>query len=305
MTILIFFLSLFTLSSCSIVKDEITDLLSPLDKTLPYITDYEMKNNSTLEISFSETVMIEEVIINGEIKDKKRVGKDFSLDFGFTLNKGEKMTIALTFSKNNKNTARAFITLYGKNDNIPTLLINEVSIKGTKNSPDRIELLVIKEGDASGVVVTDNISGNDFLLPSLSLNKGDIIVIYWKDKREKEKEEREGRKTTYYLEANMGSTLSGTTGGIIVREEKDGKVMDALLYHDGSELSKKEEELFSLVKEEENWSGEYVSSLLVTSSRVLARLPGAIDTDSSDDWFTTEARKSSFGYENTYSPYSK
>lgn len=305
MTILIFFLSLFTLSSCSIVKDEITDLLSPLDKTLPYITDYEMKNNSTLEISFSETVMIEEIIINGEIKDKKRVGKDFSLDFGFTLNKGEKMTIALTFSKNNKNTARAFITLYGKNDNIPTLLINEVSIKGTKNSPDRIELLVIKEGDASGVVVTDNISGNDFLLPSLSLNKGDIIVIYWKDKREKEKEEREGRKTTYYLEANMGSTLSGTTGGIIVREEKDGKVMDALLYHDGSELSKKEEELFSLVKEEENWSGEYVSSLLVTSSRVLARLPGAIDTDSSDDWFTTEARKSSFGYENTYSPYSK
>lgn len=305
MTILIFFLSLFTLSSCSIVKDEITDLLSPLDKTLPYITDYEMKNNSTLEISFSETVMIEEVIINGEIKDKKRVGKDFSLDFGFTLNKGEKMTIALTFSKNNKNTARAFITLYGKNDNIPTLLINEVSIKGTKNSPDRIELLVIKEGDASGVVVTDNISGNDFLLPSLSLNKGDIIVIYWKDKREKEKEEREGRKTTYYLEANMSSTLSGTTGGIIVREEKDGKVMDALLYHDGSELSKKEEDLFSLVKEEENWSGEYVSSLLVTSSRVLARLPGAIDTDSSDDWFTTEARKSSFGYENTYSPYSK
>lgn len=305
MTILIFFLSLLTLSSCSVVKDEITDMLSPLDKTLPYITDYEMKNNSTLEISFSESVMIEEAIINGEIKDKKRVGKDFSLDFGFTLNKGEKMTIALTFSKNNKNTARAFITLYGKNDNIPTLLINEVSIKGTKNSPDRIELLVIKEGDASGVVVTDNINGNDFLLPSLSLNKGDIIVIYWKDKREKEKEEREGRKTTYYLEANMSSTLSGTTGGIIVREENDGKVMDALLYNDVSELSKKEEELFSLVKEEENWSGEYVSSLLVTSSRVLARLPGAIDTDSSDDWFTTEARKSSFGYENTYSPYSK
>lgn len=305
MTILIFFLSLFTLFSCSVVKDEITDLLSPLDKALPYITQYKMKNNSTLEISFSETVMIEEVVINGETKDKKRVGKDFSLDFGFTLQKSEKITIALTFSKSNKNTSRAFLTLYGKNDNIPTLLINEVSIKGTKNSPDRIELLVEKEGDAAGVVVTDNTSGNDFLLPSLFLNKGDIVVIYWKDKREKDKEEREEGKKTYYLEANMSSTLSGTTGAIIVREEKDGKIMDALLYHDGSTLSKKEEELFSFVKEEENWSGEYVSSLLVTSSRVLARLPGAIDTDSSDDWFTTEARKSSFGSENTYSPYSK
>lgn len=305
MAILIIFLSLFTLSSCSVVKDEITDLLSPLDKTLPYITQYQMKNNSILEISFSETVMVEEVIINGEIKDVKKVGKDFSLAFGYTLKRGEKIAIALSFSKSNKNTARAFFTLYGKNDNIPTLLINEVSIKGTKNSPDRIELLVTKEGDAAGVVVTDNISGDDFLLPSISLNAGDIIVIYWKDKREKEKEERFGGKITYYLEANMSSTLSGTTGGIIVREEKDGKVMDALLYHDGSQPSKKEEALFSLIKEEENWSGEYVSSLLVTSSRVLARLPGAIDTDSCDDWFTTEARKSSFGSENTYSPYSK
>lgn len=305
MTILILFLSLFTLSSCSVVKDEITDLLSPLDKTLPYITEYEMKNNSALKISFSETVMLEEVIINGETKDNKRVGKVFSLDFGFTLKRGEKMTLALTFSKNNKNTARAFLTLYGKNDNIPSFVINEVSIKGTKNSPDRIELLVTKEGDSAGVVLTDNNSGDDYILPSLPLNKGDIVVIYWKDKREKEKEERDGIKTTYYLEASMSSTLSGTTGAVIVKDEKNGKIMDALLYHDGSALSGKEEELFTALKDDGNWSGEYVSSLAVTSSRVLARLPGAIDTDSSDDWFTTEARKSSFGYENTYSPYSK
>ena len=44
-------------------------------------------------------------------------------------------------------------------------------------------------------------------------------------------------------------------------------------------------------------------SNLVTSSRVLARLPGGWDTNTRDDFFITEPRKSTFGYPNEYYPY--
>ena len=49
--------------------------------------------------------------------------------------------------------------------------------------------------------------------------------------------------------------------------------------------------------------GEAFDSTLTTSSRVIARLPGGVDTDSSDDFFITAARRSTFGEENEYVPY--
>ena len=53
------------------------------------------------------------------------------------------------------------------------------------------------------------------------------------------------------------------------------------------------------------WEGEPVSSVLVTASRVIARLPGGQDTNSADDFFITEARTSTFGTTNEYFPYSE
>ncbi|MCI7605902.1 MAG: hypothetical protein MSS69_04020, partial [Spirochaetales bacterium] len=51
------------------------------------------------------------------------------------------------------------------------------------------------------------------------------------------------------------------------------------------------------------WEGDAFDSSLVTSSRVISRLPGAIDTETSDDFFVTAARRSTFGEENDYAPY--
>ena len=52
------------------------------------------------------------------------------------------------------------------------------------------------------------------------------------------------------------------------------------------------------------WFGEPIDSSLVTSSRVLSRIPGGIDSNSAEDWFTTKARMSTFGEENTLDVYS-
>ena len=59
-----------------------------------------------------------------------------------------------------------------------------------------------------------------------------------------------------------------------------------------------------LIKEGE-WTSEPISSLDVTSSRVIARYPGGIDSNSADDFFITAARKSTFGEPNQFIPYAE
>lgn len=303
-------LYLFILSSCSNRDVIIENLLKGEDRTCAEILEYGLVDNSSFSIRFSEKVIIKEVSYNGRKKKVQIIGDSVTLTLPFTLDMGEKYTLALTYSKNGGNTTRSFFTLYGKNPDKAGLIINEVSTDGSRTNPDRIELLVTKRGNTGGMMITDDEKTTGVVLPDMYVNKNDIIVIYWDTKSGKNTVIRDYEKNlyTYYIDGGMKSTLISTTGALLLYDEVGGKVIDALLYSDFTEASMKKEDFLSLLaflEEEGEWDGDPVSSIHVTSSRVLARLPGGIDTDSADDWFTTAARCSSFGEPNTYSPYSE
>ena len=194
----------------------------------------------------------------------------------------------------------------GKNPDIPKVLINEVSIKGTSASPDRIELLIMEKGNVAGMRVEDGNWG--YTLPSIEVKKDDLILIYWDKPTTRSHYLRSDGKMTYVLNAYAPSTLSGTEGLLILKREKDGETADALLYSDkgeaafsGEEKKSQRDGLIALGQ----WEGEVFDSSLVTSSRVIARLPGGVDSDTSEDFFITQARKSSFGELNSYLPYNE
>lgn len=301
--IILLFLLLFASCEEEIEKENV--LLEKSSKPSELL-DYSVIDNSILSLSFSEIVELEEIVIDGKKKNEKILDKDFSIPLDKTLSLGERITVALTVANNRGDLTRIFITLYGKNENKATLLLNEISIKGTKTSPDRIELLVTKGGNTSGLRLTDDLSQKGIILPPIEVSRGDILVVYWDSETKKETIERDNGKKTYYLSGNMDHTLISTTGAIILFEDEGENVMDGILYSDfssseyGKERYDKCLELLSLSYE---WSGDAVSSEFVTSSRVLTRLQGGIDTNSADDWFTCAARKSSFGEENSYYPY--
>ncbi|MBQ0070844.1 MAG: hypothetical protein KBS81_03160 [Spirochaetales bacterium] len=303
-------LVLLILVSCQIAPLPAEDVLYPLDKTIPQVVEHRLEGNSVFVLAFSETVEMTEMVLDGTVSHPYSLGSTFRLPLPHPISPGEGMTASFTVKKANGNTSRCSFRLVGVNDNLPVLVINEVSTKGTTSSPDRIELLVMEKGNTLGVYLSDGIDGNGMALPSLFVNKGDLIVVYWNVRTTRSREEKDDGKTVvWYLNANSPATLSGNNGVLLLQEAKDGRTMDALLYSDGSTESHsgygsvKGEKTAKMLLEEGSWSGEPMDSSFVTSSRVFARLPGGVDSDSAGDWFITAARKSTFGERNTYSPY--
>ncbi len=305
--LLILFLVVLLLS-CANKDITIENLLAGKNKNGATVIEYGLVDNSTFSIRFSERVEIREVVFNGERAAKSLVGETITIPLPYTLDMGEKFTLALTFTKNGGNTTRASFTLWGKNSKKAGLLLNKVSVDGNRTNPDRIELLVTKGGNVGGMAVTDDIAKEGVVLPSMDVKRGELIVIYWDSRSGKENFIRDYEKGlyTYYINGGMESTLISTTGGVIVYDEVGGNIIDALIYSNFTEASTKKDKftaLVELLEEEGEWEGEAVSSEEITASRILARLPGGIDRNTADDWFTTTP-KVKFGYEHTYTPYS-
>ncbi len=307
------FIFLSLLLSCN-GKLKLSDELLFADRELVRILSHTLNGNDEISVSLSDTAMLVEYTFKGIRMHSGAIGSSFSIPLPAPLEMGEVECFSLTLKKDTGAITRASFLLVGKNKNIPSLIINELSIKGTSTAPDRIELLALTSGNLKGVIVSDELDFKDkehYSFPDMEVQAGDIIVLYWDREGEERRIVRKNGSSTYFMNARMDSTLISTDGLLAIFADYDGHILDALIYSDdpeneenpfGTEVLKEKAEY--LIKEG-FWYGEPIDSSLVTSSRVLARFPDIMDSDSAEDWFTTEAKKSSFGEENTayiYSP---
>ena len=301
--IILFLLSSF---SCSEKGAAVENVLSTVDRRPAQILSYSLGDNKTFLIRFSERVLITQVVYDGTKRKTNLAGDTFSIPLERELGMGEKYTLAITFEKNGGNTGRAYFTLYGRNDRKASLLINEVSMRGDKTNPDRIELLVTKNGNTGGFILTDEVGTAAVVLPPLEVRRGDIIVVYWETRSGKTTVSRSETLCTYYIDGEADHTLISTTGAVLLYDENGGDIVDAILYSDFTSASTSKEKYnaaAALLSENGGWEGPAVDSTDVRTTRVLARMPGGVDTNSADDWFVTAVKKATWGEENVYAPY--
>ncbi len=299
------------LSSCEKDMTPI-DIFKNTPKELPRLVSYTLRDNKRVELEFNETVLLSETLYKGVKERPGIMNSHFILELSTPLNMGESEYFHLSAKNENGSTARISLRLIGRNTNIASVLLNEISTAGTNSSPDRIELICTKEGNTAGIILSSgyiNSPGYSFILPDIEVKKNDIILIYWDKETKEEKRELSDGNTAYYLNAKATKTLLSTKGIIVLESEYQGAVMDAFVYTDDYSSdweglgSEKLYEDYKLLKESGAWSGSAADSSKITSSRVFSRLPGAVDTDSLDDWFITKARTSTFGEMNIYTPY--
>ncbi len=284
--------------------------LTNKNRTCAKVVSYSLLDNLSFFIRFNQIVEIKEYVIDGKKYDGFPFCEEFIIPIDKGLKKGEKKTLSLTASTPEGNLTRASFSLTGKNENVPQLLLNEISVKGTSSSPDRIEIVILSDGNLAGVRVSDGYNGSykhQYTFPDMDVRRYDIVVLYW-DKKTTERTEKGDFGSVYYINALSPSTLAGPSGVILLEKDSEGEILDAFMYADLSneenfEKNEKIQNLQKVLDEKEAWFSLPVDSALVTSSRVFARRPGFQDNNSSDDWFITKARTSTFGAFNVYSPY--
>ncbi len=300
------------LTSCIAQAGRIYDAFLGKDKEMPKLLKYEMVNNNAMRLVYDEDVTLTNIIFNGLPLDYSMHGTIFIVPFGTTIKRGESIIFSVTAEDAAGNSSKASIAATGKNTEIPEALINEVSIKGTKEAPDRVEILFLESGSMAGMAVTDGLWGEEnhaVILPDITVKQGDVAVIYWDNEPENTDTIDNFGKKGYIISGKSEKTLSGTNGTILLWNERNGEIADGIIYTTGeSDLADgygnnrtKNAAQYLLRKGE--WEGEPISSALVTASRVIARLPGGPDNNSAADFFITAARASTFGKENNFIPY--
>lgn len=308
---ILFVISVLLLVSCPSETFDLHNLVAT-DRKTPVMVGFKLYANRIASVDFDEPVVLLEAISGDR---RLRCGKNLSrlqnIDLERVLEAGIEERLSFTVENAQGNTSRFSIPVTGINLDQAHALITELGTKGTKTSPDRIELHITKDGSTAGLCVADAIIGLDdhrFHLPDLDVKKNDIIVISWDHGTPGgTRIEQDGLYRIYHLDAGSGRTLQGNNGVVILYSHINGggKIMDALPYNsrdavmsDGFGNEKSRLSVLRLL-EDGQWEGGTVESDEVTTSRVIARYWPYQDSNTKDDFYITAARNSTFGRRNT------
>jgi hypothetical protein len=232
------------------------------------------------------------------------------------------------------NSASFLADFYGYNPQVPRLLINELTPRGSGNHPDLVELKVATAGNLGGVVLYCGVPesfDNRLIFPALSVSAGSFIIVHCKpggdpaevdeikDMTQSGGQDASGKAWDFWLKDGKG--LGGNNGVLSLYERPGGACMDGILYSNRTSQSDEAYRGFGsaemLARADKlvgdgGWkaSGPHVtpedgvSPEGSTSTRSLCRSSGSADTDAAEDWHIVPTRKASFGADNSDEVYS-
>jgi hypothetical protein len=227
------------------------------------------------------------------------------------------------------NSASFLVDFYGYNPQVPRVLINELTPRGSGSHPDLVELKALTAGNMGGVVLYlggPDSYDNRLVFPSLSVAAGSFILVHCKpagdpaevneckDMAESGGQDASGKAWDFWLEEAKG--LGGNNGVVSLYERPGGACMDGILYSNRTSQSDEAYRGFGsadmLARAEKlasdgGWkpSGPRVSPEDAvnpegsTSTRSICRSSVSADTDAAEDWHIVPTRKASFGADNS------
>jgi hypothetical protein len=137
-----------------------------------------------------------------------------------------------------------FLTrFYGFNGEVPRLLINEFTTRGTGNHPDAVELMATEGGNMGGVVLYEGTPANyddRLIFPAFPVAAGQFLIIHFKPEGiAEEVDETESTDLSGGLDASDraydfwipgGGGISGNNGVISCYDRPGGAILDGVLY---------------------------------------------------------------------------
>jgi hypothetical protein len=304
------------------------------DLSPPEVVTMELADAKTLIVTFNEPVenLDSQIlgseglgVITGELVAEDRA----SFSFEHAADPGAESFLEAQVEDASGNNLRFIGRFYGLNENLPALVLNEITTQGSGNHPDLVEILVIESGDMAGVALYEGIPENweqRIIFPPLQVAAGDFIVVHFKpDGIAAEQDEltdmsasggKNATDTAWDFWVPEGSGLSGNNGVIALTKNPMGGYIDVFLYSNRTSSSDERYRGFGSTKVMERadavaaagawvYAGEAVAPEDAvdpedsTATRSMSRGSDTADSNSKADWHITPTSGISPGAANT------
>jgi len=312
--LLLIILYILIASACDAqAQRELFNVLAGTDHQGPVLMETKATGTHTATYRFDEMVFCssEDFRIGADdnsIRSVTTFEEEVKLIFTRPLRPGFRIMVEGRVSDQFGNTLTFSSGVWGFNDRLPAVRINEFTTKGSPTNPDRVELLAFTDGNLAGLTLYDGLSesfDSECILPSYEVKKGDHVVI----------EYSEGLRQKHPIEFYGGPVGLGANNGVIsLYDSPDGAMIDAVLYSNRTSSSDNDYGGFGtskvhqralLLEESGQWDAypivpeAGVDSTYSTATRSICRTEDAPDTDTRSDWHIVPTSKASFGSPNS------
>jgi hypothetical protein len=237
-------------------------------------------------------------------------GKFIYVNLDSSLRPGMKSEVKGRVKDYSGNTSGFSIQVWGYNPELPQVLINEFTTKGTAKSPDRTELRMLSPGNINGMTLYNGVP-SDFdalvVFGDIDVRTDDVVVVWWtEDIGVPEIQEDNAGGRVFNICAQSTEALPSNNGAMVLcgSPALGADVLDAVVYSNfGASFegygTRSALERATWVISSGAWSGDPLDSTTSTATRSMGRLPDADDSDSARDWIVTVTGGASFGARNS------
>lgn len=296
-------------------ESDFINVLSGKDRRPPVLLALEASGESTLKCTFDEVTWCDRNATYCEPHTILSIidgSPSIIIELSSKVEPGTQTHLTLRAYDQRGNSMCLSAPCWGKNERLPAILINEFTTKGSGNNPDRVELLILQDGNLAGLTFLDGIGSlydSEFTFPAVEVKQGQRAVLEYSDYNSSDNE-----KLYYRIDA---PGLGSNNGILTLYDAPGGALIDALLYsnrtHDsdtayGGFGTKKVHERALLLQESGAWRcfdplgirpEDGIDSTYSTATRSMCRKEESEDTNSKEDWYVVPTGKASFGEPNS------
>lgn len=310
-----------SLSGCEAQpQQDLHNVLLGTDHYSPVLLEAYATGRYTAEYRFDEMIfstLSQFTVVSSDAESQRIIDvhpyeETVTLEFASPLVPGRRTQVRGTVADKAGNTLSFSVGVWGYNDRVPSLLINEFSTKGSSANPDRVEMLALSDGNLAGVALyhgMPDIFDSETVFPSWEVSTGDYLVVVFGN-------EPETLPEGWLWGGDVG--LGANNGVVSLASRPQGDLIDAVLYSNRTSDSDENYHGFG-TRKVQLWaqsleaSGHWdslpvtpesgVDSTHSTATRSFCRTEGEPDTDSRDDWHIVPTRGATFGEKNSEEVY--
>jgi len=280
--------------------DAVFEAVVSLDVVPPIYVEARMPAADRLSLGFSEAVRIVSLRFSPDlpVAGLSDGGEVALVSFAGPVVAGLRYVVDCVAEDAEGNSVSVLAPFYGRNDDPPRLLINEVRTEYSKPKVEFVELLVLESGELGGLSIATSAAGFGepvFVFPPCRVSAGEFVVLHLRSIEEGLVDETGSLDASSGTEASPAARDFWVPGAekrvrktdMVALLDTQGEALDAVAFSETPGSEWKTDDLkacAAFLERSRAWIGEPVASAASTTTRTIGRKQSAEDGGGKADW---------------------